>query len=173
MSRAIQLGLRWFIQWLVGIGVSPWYWYDDVIKWKHFPPYWPFVRGIHRWPVNSPYKGHWHGALIVSLIYPSTNGWVNNPDTGDLKRHSAHYDVTVVETTVPSHWKSRVVTMPNLSSLWHRRIVITTTFGATSDNKVGFQRHNSHCMHGRRRVAPFLYFYKSEILKLPMKCLNF
>ena len=24
---------------------------DDVIKWKHFPRYWPFVRGIHR--VNS------------------------------------------------------------------------------------------------------------------------
>ena len=22
---------------------------DDVIKLKHFPRYWPFVRGIHRW----------------------------------------------------------------------------------------------------------------------------
>ena len=22
---------------------------DDVIKWNHFPRYWPFVRGIHRW----------------------------------------------------------------------------------------------------------------------------
>ena len=21
---------------------------DDVIKWKHFPRNWPFVRGIHR-----------------------------------------------------------------------------------------------------------------------------
>ena len=28
---------------------------DDVIKWKHFPRYWPFVRGIHRSPVNSPH----------------------------------------------------------------------------------------------------------------------
>ena len=27
--------------------------HDDVIKWKHFPRYWPFVRGIHRPPVNS------------------------------------------------------------------------------------------------------------------------
>ena len=26
---------------------------DDVIKWKHLLPYWPFVRGIHRSPVNS------------------------------------------------------------------------------------------------------------------------
>ena len=24
------------------------FWHDDVIKWKHFPRYWPFVRGIHR-----------------------------------------------------------------------------------------------------------------------------
>ena len=22
--------------------------HDDVIKWKHFPRYWPFMRGIHR-----------------------------------------------------------------------------------------------------------------------------
>ena len=31
--------------------------HDDVIKWKHFPRYWPFLRGIHRSPVNSPHKG--------------------------------------------------------------------------------------------------------------------
>ena len=31
--------------------------HDDVIKWKHFPRHWPFVRGIHRSPVNSPHKG--------------------------------------------------------------------------------------------------------------------
>ena len=31
--------------------------HDDVIKWKHFPRYWPFVRGIHRWPGNSPVNG--------------------------------------------------------------------------------------------------------------------
>ena len=35
---------------------------DDVIKWKHFPRYWPFVRGIHRSPVESPHKGQWLGA---------------------------------------------------------------------------------------------------------------
>ena len=42
--------------------------HDDVIKWKHFPRYWPFVRGIHRSPVNSPHKGQWRGALMISLI---------------------------------------------------------------------------------------------------------
>ena len=29
-----------------------------VFKWKNFPRYWPFVRGIHWSPVNSPHKGH-------------------------------------------------------------------------------------------------------------------
>ena len=42
--------------------------HDDVIKWKYFPRYRPFVRGIHRSSVNSPHKGQWHGALVLSLI---------------------------------------------------------------------------------------------------------
>ena len=50
--------------------------HDDIIKWKHFPRYWPFVRGIHRSLVNSPHKGQWRRALMVSLIYTRINGWV-------------------------------------------------------------------------------------------------
>ena len=38
--------------------------YDDVIKWKHFPRYSPFVRGIRRPPVNSPHKCQWRVALM-------------------------------------------------------------------------------------------------------------
>ena len=70
--------------------------HDDVIKWKHFPRYWPFVWGIHRSPVNSPHKGQWRGALVFSLICVSINGWVNNGEAGDLRRYRAHYDVTVM-----------------------------------------------------------------------------
>ena len=69
---------------------------DDVIKWKHFPRYWPFVRGIHRSPVNSPHKGQWRGALMFSLICIWINGWVNNRKAGDLRRYHAHYDVIVM-----------------------------------------------------------------------------
>ena len=43
--------------------------HDDVIKWKHFPRYRPFVREIHRSPLNSPHRGQWRGALLFSLIY--------------------------------------------------------------------------------------------------------
>ena len=56
--------------------------HDDVIKWKDFPRYWPFVRGIHRSPVNSPHKGQWHGALMFSLICDWINGWVNDHEAG-------------------------------------------------------------------------------------------
>ena len=47
--------------------------HDDVIKWKHFPRYWPFVRGIHRSPVNPPHKGQWRGALMFSLVCAGIN----------------------------------------------------------------------------------------------------
>ena len=70
--------------------------HDDVIKWTHFPRYWPFVRGIHRSPVNFPHKGQWRGALMFSLYCDWINGWVNNREAGDLKRHRAHYDVIVM-----------------------------------------------------------------------------
>ena len=55
-----------------------------------------FMRGIHWWPVNSPYKGQWHGALIFSLNCAWINGWASNRDAGDLRRHRAHYDVIVM-----------------------------------------------------------------------------
>ena len=70
--------------------------HDDVIKWKQFPRYWPFVPGIHRSPVNSPHKGRWRGALMFSLICVWINGWVNNREAGDLRRYRAHYDVIVM-----------------------------------------------------------------------------
>ena len=72
------------------------YVHDDVIKWKHFPRNWSFVRGIHRSSVNSPHKGLWRGDLMFSLICPWINGCVNNGEAGDLRRHCAHYDVTAM-----------------------------------------------------------------------------
>ena len=71
--------------------------HDDVIKWKHFPRYWPFERGNRRSLVNSPHKGQWRGALMFSLIWVWINGWVNNGEAGDLRRHGAHYDVNVMQ----------------------------------------------------------------------------
>ena len=70
--------------------------HDDAVKWKHFPRCWPFVRGIHRSPVNSPHKCQWRGALMFSLICVWINGWVNNREASDLRRYRAHCDITVM-----------------------------------------------------------------------------
>ena len=45
-----------------------WNHHDDIIKWKLFLRYWPFVCGFHWSPVNSPHKGQWCRALLFSLI---------------------------------------------------------------------------------------------------------
>ena len=96
--------------------------HDDVIKWKHFPRYWPFVRGIHRSPVNSSHKGQWRGALMFSLICVWINDWVNNREAGDLRRYRAHSDVIVMwhHFAPGSCWR---LSMPSL--LWCVVIVLS------------------------------------------------
>ena len=84
----------------------------DMMTSSNFPRNWPFVREIHRSPVNSPHKGQWRGALIFSLICVWINGWVNNLEAGDLRRSRAHYDVIVMnEFAVTSKWCSSILYM--------------------------------------------------------------
>ena len=78
-----------FVIWILFI-------HNDVIKWKHFPCYRPFVWRIQWSLVNSPHKGQWRRALMFSLICAWMNGWVNNREAGDLRCHRTHYDVTVM-----------------------------------------------------------------------------
>ena len=85
-------------------GVSPKRpYHHDVIKWKYFPRYWPFMRGMHRSPVNSPHKGQWRGASMFSLICVWINDWVNNHEAGDFIRYRAHYDVSVMWSGISLH----------------------------------------------------------------------
>ena len=60
------------------------------LKWKHFAHHCPFVRGIHRPPVDSPTKGQGCGALIFGLLSARIGCWtvelpVVNWDTMTLK----------------------------------------------------------------------------------------
>ena len=77
----------WYEPWRC---LNPW--------WRHqietFSRYSPFVRGIHRSSVNSPHTGQWSGAMF-SLICAWINGWVNNHEAGDFRRHRAHYGVII------------------------------------------------------------------------------
>ena len=104
---------------IVNRAIKQYMYHDDVIKWKHFPRYWPFVRGIHRSPVNSLHKGQWRGALMFSLICVWINGWVNNLEAGDLRRYCAHYDVSVM--CLPLYGNTTFSMGSNRKDLYHRR----------------------------------------------------
>ena len=41
-------------------------------------------------------KSQWREDLMFSSIHAWANGWANNRDTGDIRRHRAHSDVTVM-----------------------------------------------------------------------------
>ena len=98
------------------ININAWWRHEG----KHFLRYWPFVRGIHRSPVNSPHKGQWRRALIFSLICVWINGRVNNGEAGDLRRHCSHYDVIVMMVTqITPVWCWFILV---LWKLWYRYI---------------------------------------------------
>ena len=88
-----------------------------VIKWKHFPRYWSFVRGIHRSSMNSPHKGQWRGALRFCLTCAWTNGWVNNPHrrfeapSRSLWRHGS----ATKQQSQPDSQTDRHARMPHIS----------------------------------------------------------
>ena len=54
----LRIALTWL---MIGYLVSsPVGWHNVFVH--GYPLHWPFVRGIHRTPVDSPHKGHWRGA---------------------------------------------------------------------------------------------------------------
>ena len=68
--------------------------------------------------VNSPHKGQWRGALMLSLICFWINGWVNNREAGDLKRHRGHYDVIVMLLAFREGNPQRASNEVNISIAW-------------------------------------------------------
>ena len=73
---------------------------------------------------NSLVKGQWRGALMFSLIYAWIKGWVNNRQAGDLRRHHAYYDITVM-----SSWfqvgDETFVLHNGYASFWFQTIILT------------------------------------------------
>ena len=136
--------------------------HDDVIKWKYFPHYWPYLRGIHRSPVNIPHKGHRHGALMFSLICARINGWVNNREAGDLRRHHAHYDFTIMGI-----------------SMWHKAITWTNADCLTVKSSLmkfkskttTFFQENAFDMAPHKIIA-FLCSPKYDLSDLVLICIH-
>ena len=73
--------------------------HDDVIKWKHFLRYWPFVRGIHRsgeFPAQGPVTRSFDVFFDLSLkkwLSKQSRGWWFETQSRPLWRHcNAQYN---------------------------------------------------------------------------------
>ena len=84
-------------------GIQHCSYHDDVIKWKHFPHYWPFVRGIHR-PVMWSFNVFFDLCLYKRLSKQLWGWWCEtlscplcrNPPTWKTRTCSSCIDNTMV-----------------------------------------------------------------------------
>ena len=84
----------------------------DVIKWNHFPRYWPCVWGIHWSSVNSPHKGlvtrsfdvFFNLLLNKRVSKQSWGRWVETPPRS-LWRHC---DVNLKSSPQPTHMQQKL-----------------------------------------------------------------
>ena len=70
--------------------------HDDVMTWEGFPHYWPFSWWRHQMETFSASLAICAGNSWFTMICARINGWVNNGEAGDLRRHCTHYDVVVM-----------------------------------------------------------------------------
>ena len=106
------IAILYFTHWIAEMGAEKERNYDWILHtWRHqmetFSALPVFCEGNPPSPMDFPHKGQWHGALMCSLICAWTNGWVNNRDVGDLRRHRVNYDVTVMRYCCPCFWWKR------------------------------------------------------------------
>ena len=77
--------------------------HDDVIKWKHFPPYWPFVRGIHgEFPEQRPVTGSFDvffDLCLIKRLSKHSRGWWLEMLSPPLWRH---YNVSLKKLWIVS-----------------------------------------------------------------------
>ena len=89
--KTVQGILHMLRSWYVPVLGYPYY--DDVIKWKHFPRYWPFVRGIHRsrWvPLTKPVTPNFDIYIDLRLnkrLSKQSRGWWFETQSRPLWRH--------------------------------------------------------------------------------------
>ena len=98
--------------------------HDDVIKWKHLPRYWPFVREIHRSQVNSPHKGQWRGAVfdlrLNKRLSKQSWGWWFETLPRPLWRHSNGPSQVQTYSSSEERSEMNVKKKSNIFSIDHR-----------------------------------------------------
>ena len=101
--------------------------------------------------IRNPFLKVWHTIISLALwqwadwVYLKTHGvhifylhlMVTLAWSGTLLLCPAARHISQLHEATGFHWKYRVVMMPTLSSLAAPQVVVTTTRGATTDDKVG------------------------------------
>ena len=152
-------------------------WHDDVIKWKHLPRYWPFVRGIHRPPVNSPSfdvsfdlclnkrlrKQSWGGwfETLSRPLWRHCNGWAKIPmvtyqQPTLLSWYESETDESVcLQASSTHHWNGNVLLMKFSSSSAKEVVKPTNSYEASNENSASMASslklkvHNFDWLHQR------------------------
>ena len=117
--------------------------HDDVIKWKHFPRYWPFVRGVTGgFPSQRPVRRSFD---FFSLIFTWTNDWTNNRDACDLRHHR---NVSKTNYMVFSP-RSRNISNLHLriNSTVIERVYDTKFLGVQIDAQLSWKKHIEYTWH--------------------------
>ena len=113
--------------------------HDDVIKWKHFPRYWPFVRGIHRSPSQKPvtlnFDVFFYLRLNKRLSKQSWGWWFETPSrslwrkcftaslTNNLKLEHGYLMVFLFFFVRCNHLSSFSLTAMAVGGAWVRWII--------------------------------------------------
>ena len=106
-----------------------------IIKWKHFPRYWPFVRGIHRSPGGFPSQRPVTRSFDVFFDLGLNDGWTNSRDAGDLRRHHAHYEVSVMCDLYFVYYKNQV-SVYNGDDLRYTQVPVCTNIFYPDDKQL-------------------------------------
>ena len=61
-------------------------WYVDIMQWKRFPHYWPFLRSL----VNSPHKRPVMQGVCCFFTVARISCEINSRVAGDSRRHGVH-----------------------------------------------------------------------------------
>ena len=86
-------------------------------------------------PANSPHKGQWRGALMLTLNCARIYGRVSNRDAGYLRPHCAHHDVIVMISEMYTG------ACNGLSPVWCQAIPNQSRYFINSNFSSTFQRN--------------------------------
>ena len=111
--------------------------HNDVIKWRHFPRHWPFVKGIHQSPVNFPHKDH----SVTRRFDIFFDRRLNKRLSKQSRRHRAHYDVIVMECCT-GHIASHTDMTSMTSAYFHVALRAAWTWNVVPPRQIAFDQDN-------------------------------